>query len=439
MSDPQNPLLNSYGQAFEGVPTRADVIGATRLENTPLANRLEVKLPGNLIDAPPTLAFNRIREVKLPWADLLEAMASNADGAANGIFPLRAYFERSWWNEEGVRPDQQQITQAMTNGWLILLPDAAGGRSFFRYAGADSPPERLERGIVLRNAFSGRYYLIETAGEPLPDVRTPGGYIAFWDKHVEAATLVFASEDDVGRGQTVFRELDLRAVYIERRYRELVELQRVVRSVSATASKALEEIIAMGRGVDLNFEALEAVQARYISIRLNPYRIRRDLQQLKRQAEKMKYILFLEDEPGMAPSGEPVADGEAPTFKKTFTFPNGRPNTVYAGELYTSKKEDIKYTVKHSKSTVGNFFGRVGFALTQFFAGTDEKYESTWEEEKTAKDVTVYIKLDMSGDPLGECVEAYRAQRKQVHVLTENSVGLRVRRGLGAVHGDDAL
>ena len=422
-SNPRNRLRHFHGQILEGVPTRADVIGATRLENTPLANRLDIQLPGNLIDAPPTLAFNRVREVRLPWADLLEAMAGNTDGAVNGIFPLRAYFERSWWNEEGVRPNQQQIAQAMTNGWLIFLPDAAG-RSFFRYAGTVNPPEKIESGVVLRNAFNGRYYRLETTGEPLPDIRTPSGYIAFWDQHVEAATLVFASEDELGRGQTAFRELDLRAIYIERRYRELVELQRVVRSVSATASKALEEIIAMGRGADLNFEALEAVQARYISIRLNPYRIRRDLQQLKRQAQKMGYILFLEDESGMVPSGEPVPDGEAPRFKKTFKFPNDKEDTVYSGELYTSEQIEVEYYVKHRKSTVGNFFGRIGYAFAQFFAGTDEKYESTWEEEKqTHEKVTKYTRVDMSSDPLGECVEAYRAQGKEVHVLTETPSG----------------
>lgn len=429
------------------VPRRLDLLGDAVADNGKLATSLEMNLPGGLEKAPPTLAFDRVREVSLPWAQLVEQMSHNPDGAMSPMAPLRFYFERSWWGKECDKPSADNLRKLAEDGLVIILPIPAdapttGPAGFFEYGEVAGEKDTrvvkgtpVEKGVILRHGVSGRYYLIETtdpaaaatseaepAADPNADILTQEGYLDFWAKRADAATVVFASEAELENSQTKFEELDLRAIYIERRYRELKIMQEIVQKTSATAVKTLDSILESSVGPDLNFEAIDAVQSRYVSIRLGPSRIRRNLLQLKRQAAQMGYLLFLGDEPGMKKNEQKSADLQIPVYEMTVTFPDNEKRTVAAGELYTTFKRTCTYTVTHKKSIVRNIGEGIAYGFRRLFGGSDEKPKTTYKETK-AKVVKDYTKVDTLTDPLSKRVMAYRAEEREVHVFTETPSG----------------
>ena len=395
LNETNAPDGTPIGTVLDPVPHRLDILGGAAAENDELAARLDMNLPGRLADAPPTLAFDRVREVNLPWAELVEAMSRNEDGLVSTTAPLRSYFERSWWGEDRATPSAADLAELFEDG-LIVVVWASGEDQpdnpllFWNYAEDDkgaAKGEPLASGIVLRHAISGRYYLIGTTsdgnGETEPSagpdlaktLATPKGYADFWDNRADEATMVFAAEADVVGSQTVYDELDLRAVYIERRFRELKVMQEIVTAASAKAAGALDGILELGAGTDLNFEAMDAVQARYVSIRLGPYRIRRNLLQLKRQAAQMGYLLFLGDEPGMRVITA-AADGNPEVVGMKVKFPDGNDKDVLAGELYTTFKRQCSYTVTHKKSIMRNVGESIVYGFKRLFGGRTEKQDN---------------------------------------------------------------
>ncbi len=415
---------------FESIPRRAEIMGGSNTDNTALATRLEMNLPGSLADAPPTLAFDRVREVDLPWAALIEAMSRDTDGAMTGTAPLRSYFERSWWDGDRPKPAAEDLQKLVDDGLITVLPGSGdNAATFFSYGEVTEDDKTVPKGepvaagIVLRHGVSGRCYLIETTEEDgkAKDIATPEGYADFWENRAEAATMVFASEADVADSQTRFEELDLRAIYIERRFRELKIMQEVVTAASAKAAGALDGILEQGAGPDLNFEAMDAVQARYVSIRLGPYRIRRSLLQLKRQAAQMGYLLFLGDEPEMKVI-TPATDGEPAVYGMSVAFPDGENKDVLAGELYTTFKRQCAYTVTHEKSIVRNIGESIVYGFKRLFGGKTEKRTTTYTETKS-RIVKDYRKVDTATDPLSKRALEYRVQGREVFVFNETPAG----------------
>lgn len=443
----QNGPLGTTG--FDPVPHRLEIIGGSSASNTELSTRLDMRLPGDLSDAPPTLAFDRIREVNLPWAQLVEEMSRHADGAMASTAPLRAYFERSWWGEDRAKPSPEDLQKLAEDGLITVLPRPADAPAtdpvtFFEYGEVmegDKLVEKgtpLENGIVLRHGVSGRSYLIETTtgDDPTEDapqpILTPEGYADFWENKADTAVMVFAAEDAVAGSQTAYEELDLRAIYIERRYQELKVMQEVVRKASAKAAGALDALLDLGVGADLNFEVMDTVQARYVSIRLGPHRIKRSLMQLKRQAAQMGYLLFLGDEPGMK-EVPPTVEGELPTYVMNVTFPDKSTKDVAAGELYTTFKRSCKYTVTHQKSIIRNIGEGIAYGFKRFFGGKAEKPKTTYTETKS-KVVKDYRKVDTLTDPLSQRVMEYRSGGREVFVFNETPSGYLTDDGMSLVN-----
>ena len=421
MSDAESQT--SFGRTFfEPIPLRSEVLGQSTSENAALADRLDIGLPGELENAPPTLSFDRLREIDLPWRKLIEDMGRNQDAKATSVSPLRSYFERSWWGDDRDEPAPALLSELVQDGLLLVIPGSPEAPVLVEYAGAGNVGSPIEAGVVLRNGVSGRYYLIETRDDETPELSTTEGYTRFWEEQVEGAALVFLADDDLETSQTAYEDLNLRAIHIERRYRELREMERVVRLVSQKAGATLEEIIEEGRTADLSFEGLEAVQSRYISIRLNPYRIQRNLRQLKRQAAQMGYLLFLGDEPGMAKVDGSDANGELPAYQMKTTFPDGKETSVVAGELYTTFKRKCTYTVAHKKSVVRNFGENVAYGFKRFFGGRAEKPKKTYQIPK-AKIVKDYKKVDTLTDPLTAKVMAFQDLGREVYVFNETPAG----------------
>ena len=430
MNEAHDQYMAADASIFESIPRRADILGGSNTGNTALATRLEMNLPGSLADAPPTLAFDRVREVDLPWAALIEAMGRHKDGAMTGTAPLRSYFERSWWSEDRPKPAAEDLQKLVDDGLITILPGSGdNAATFFSYGEVTEDDKTVPKGepvtagIVLRHGVSGRHYLIETTEEDgkAGDVATPEGYADFWENRAEAATMVFASEADVADSQTRFEELDLRAIFIERRFRELKIMQEVVTAASAKAAGALDGILEQGAGPDLNFEAMDAVQARYVSIRLGPYRIRRSLLQLKRQAAQMGYLLFLGDEPDMRVT-TPATDGEPAVYGMSVKFPDGEDKDVLAGELYTTFRRQCAYTVTHEKSIVRNIGESIVYGFKRLFGGKTEKRTTTYSETRS-KIVKDYRKVDTATDPLSKRALEYRAQGREVFVFNETPAG----------------
>jgi len=409
-------------QMLEGVPLRSEVLGQSTQENAALANRLEIGLPKDLDQAPPTLAFDRLREIKLPWPDLIRDMNRNRDAQMTSVGPLRSHFEMSWWGEDRANPKAEDIAELIADGMMQVLPAQADAPQLVQVEGDDNHAVPLQAGVVFRNGLSGRYYLVQTATDATPDLASPEGYVNFWNTEVEGVELVFRDDDDLANCQTAYQELNLRAIHIERRYRELREMERVVRLVSQKAGATLEEIIEEGRSADLSFEGLEAVQSRYISIRMNPYRIQRSLRQLKRQAAQMGFLLYLGDEPGMSLVPGSDKGGELPVYKMTVTFPNGQKRDVYAGELYTTFVRQCAYAVTHKKAVVHNVVEGVVHFFKRAFVGHSEKPKTTYKVRRV-KLVKDYKRVDTLTDPLTEKVRAYQEEDREVYVFNETPAG----------------
>ncbi|MEO1000558.1 MAG: hypothetical protein AAFW69_08170, partial [Pseudomonadota bacterium] len=294
------PGAAGYLTPAGALPTRRELLRQDRTENPELYERLSLGMPADLENTPPTLAFDRVREVELPWPELMQGMAEIGGGAMNPTTALRSHFEESWWGETREAPTPEALAALAAEGSLVVLPEVlpegeVPTRAFHRHVrvtedgkGKDTAVPIAE-GVILEDAISGRYYLIAIEGETptLEMLTTTEGYQRFWAESAEAAMVVGESAEAALTTQTVYRALDMRAIYIERRYKELRIFEEVAKAIDTKVGGALDGLLELGMGRDLDFAAFEKVQERYVNARLAPDRIKRELLQLKRQADEM--------------------------------------------------------------------------------------------------------------------------------------------------------
>lgn len=414
----------------ERLPSRSELLWKDRTDNPELIGRLTLRGPADLDHVPPTLAFNRLREVSLPWDELMAEMAKIGGGTGGASRALQRYFETSWWTEPENAPSQEQLQALFADGNVIVLPEElpegqVTAHAFHRHERVKKPKEEdkpqewedkaapVTEGVILRDAISGRHYLIATY-DPVTDpaaLQTPEGYVAFWQDNVSAAMVIGASAEEALGSFSSYEELDLRAVFIERRYDELMVFKEVADAIDTKVAGALDSLLELGMGRDLDFSAFEAVQERYVNARLGPERIERELKQLKRQAQDMGYLLFLPGEPNM-----------------TLTFPDKTTTTAVAGDLYRLTSKKCEWTVWYPKAIAGNFFEDAWFGIKRFFGGAKERPTKDWPDPKSDW-FDDYEKVDTWTDKLAQTVQAYRSEQKQVFVFEETPAGYVTRDG----------
>jgi hypothetical protein len=198
-----------------------------------LARWLDIKTPEDAVKAPPILAFQRKREVEIPWGQRAPAEA------------LRAHFESSW----GLQPDADWPTLSAQLK-LMLVPVGAPPAKVLELftanpAQADKPAS-VKSGIALREGASGRLYLLKGREAPLTaqDFETEDSYRALWQqKKVGEIELAFATVAEASRFFTAYEEIDLRPAAICRRYKDLAaQLELVQTTLNAVRGERREKI-----------------------------------------------------------------------------------------------------------------------------------------------------------------------------------------------------
>ncbi|MBY8974202.1 hypothetical protein KHP62_00185 [Rhodobacteraceae bacterium NNCM2] len=415
---------------IDAVPRRREVIGDVNDGANALANRLELDVPEDLTTVPPTLAFNRVREVALPWVELIEQMSAPGGAATGAGGAMRSYFERSWWGEDRAEPTAEDIAALIADGliWVLPVPDEQSDAvpAFHTYTEVTEEKDGkttvkpsaapLTAGLVLRHGISGRYYLVtdsypeREADTPHP-ITTPDGYVTFWAAHFIGVEVVFTSPAEAAGNQTRFEYLDMRATFIERRFQELKILEDVSNKTSTRASKAMDALIEAPE-VELDFTAIEEVQSQFVEARLGPYRIQRQLRQLQRMAADMGYVLFLGGEKG-----------------QELEFPDGSKKTAAPGTLYATYKRQCAYTVSHKKSVVQVVGNAISWAFSRVFGGKTKKVTTTYTETRS-KVVKDYREVDTLTDPLSQSAGRYRDAGNEVFVFNETPSGYQTNDGI---------
>lgn len=434
----QDPPMPSQMEFGGELPTRDELLHQERTLNPILAEQLSLRPPADLENVPPTLAFNRVRQIAVPWPELMQAMSQIGESTMGATRALRNYFEESWWGEARPAPTDDDISALFDAGLIVTLPeDVAEGatpkHSFHYYTQKREPkPEKppifdvlramqylvnkegeldilvddakpLTEGVVMIDAISGRAYLIETEAPftDLASLRTAEGYVRFWEEFAESAMVIGRDFDGAIEAQSHYQEVDLRAPYIERRYAELKVFEEVAKAIDEKVKGALDGLLELGLGRELDFSQFEAVQERYVNARLGPERIERMLRLLKKQALSMNYRLFLGDEPD-----------------KTLTFPDGTSHTAEAGHLYKTITRQCNWTVSYKKSIVRNAAEGFWYGVKRVFGGAEEKPTKTWTKPKSAP-VRDYERVDTLTDPLAEKVRIFEEAGREVFVFDE--------------------
>jgi hypothetical protein len=290
--------------------SRSDEAASTSLEK--LQRFLMVDPPGMPHESPPVFSFKRKREVRLPWRDIV---GPGQEQRPASITAMRDYFQLSW----GLDPDGT-ITQPFLSSIIAkddahkheqMIGDLDAEQPEPSYRATPSPAYRtrfigdlknpvdateLSTGIVFRHGLSRRRYWVRPRqGETLTiqDFTEPARYEASWEK-IDGFDLVFDSPDDAKRYYTNFEELDLRPVYIERRFKELDLMLGLARTVDeqvpALSTDTLKQLLEAGA----DLAEVDAVYQRFLRLRMTRYDVERAIDRLVTFAADLGFVLSLE-------------------------------------------------------------------------------------------------------------------------------------------------
>lgn len=287
---------------------------------------LQIRQPDDVAKNPPILAFQRKREVEIPWGDIADGNDADARGNA-AIAAVRDYFEKSW--DMDIRKENcWPLLDSKVDPWPIKqIPKTAPNIEppFFRgQFDAKVPPDPLS-GFVIRHGSSGRlYHLVEASGKTLTpeDFQSFEKYCDAWQK-VDGIELVFEKKEDAASfGYTSFEEIDLRPPIIQRRYEELKILRDFALKVKDKVEKAtdgmVDALIKTGSA-----QELEPLQDRVLRLEINASDVQRQIDRLVSDAGRLGFLLCLEDKP---------ADSKTKTRE------------LKAGRLYTTYRRTACWT-----------------------------------------------------------------------------------------------
>lgn len=340
-----------------------------------LLDRLEIRPPEDLATAPPVLAFQRKREVEIPWGGISDGV----DGASNAsLAAIREYLppvlNTDPDNPSGVR----QLVKGPQKPDSSIKPYGVY-RTNFEALPKPAASDKLETGFVIQHGPSGRLYLLlEATDETLTpqDFETPEKYNDAWQRKIEGIELVFESAEDAATYYTQFEEIDLRPTLIQRRYEELRILLGFAKTVKDKVAKVTGDRI--DRALDsTNAEELEQLQTRILRLEIGEYDVQRRIDRLVSDAGRLGYLLATKA--GKAP------DGKTP---------------LEEGKLYTTSKRTACWTEVHRR------FLRKARKVRR------ERIETVYEEIDTRKDI------------LADTCAKKRSGGYEVYVFAQSPIGL---------------
>lgn len=417
----------------EPVPTRQDVLGEASAENRILAQKLDLLLPTGLDTAPPTLSFDRLRDVPIRWKQVLSTIAADPEMPASGA-ALRMFFETAWFGGPLETVTQAKVTQVLEmNGAFVLSPPEDPEKNppkvYYR-SGEDDASVAVTTGAVLRHGKSGRLYLVEGPAQPEPkDSATdasetgpsapvlftdPDSYLAFWTSHAVTLHLLADSQAEVSKLVSAYEEIDMRAQFIERRYAELKVLKDIADAKAANAEATLTGL-KTDTTLLLDPDQMAQFEPLYLEAKLEPYRIDQQLRKLKEDSASMGYVLFI---------------GNAATVAET--VPNGSDITAEDGKLYTTRRRKATWTVREERTVLeraGNLVGETLRTILNPFHTPNVARLQRYKFRRESRVVTDYIPVDTGFDPMIIRSFELESEGVQVFVCRETPAGYQTEDG----------
>lgn len=380
-----------------------------------VSDRLKLHPMGDIENAPPTLSFDRPRTIALPWADLAATTATTAKKSLErATDTLRADLEASWGYDPNLPRTKEDVKNILADGLLVTQEKKDDGPLRFmplQEEGGGTFPDKI--GVFAKHN-SGRWYRLLAENDlVIENFNSSELYKAAWES-VIGLELVKDTYAEVPSEATSTEYIDLRAPFIETRYKELVLLRNIA-AASYSAAKATFDKAAS----ELN--ATEEDKQNYISAANELDRLEQSLKTLARQASEMGYTIFVEPVPTYktvkdADGKDVLAAVQVPAITITLRTVDAAgkespPKTEPAvfGKLYRRTVESRTYTPTHTVfSVVGWLFPRVR--------------RRTISLPPVTQNINVHVEVDTLREPHRERIAELTADQFEVHVcsLTDN-------------------
>ena len=390
-------------------------------------SRLALRPMGGIDKAPPTLSFDRPREIRLPWADFAKSTRTDAEQSlASAADALKAYFEESWGLQPQSARSKAEVENILATGRLATqsLKEDGGGRFVPLQAdeAAESGTDYADGTDVFAQHSSGRWYRLLSDGElAIESFTTKDLYKAAWASVVGIELVTDTAAGEAASTPTSLERIDLRAPFIEARYKELALLRNIAAAANAAAKAAYEAAATEMRVTDEH-------KQNYFATARELEQFEQALNLLARQASEMGYTLFVEP----IPKYKLVQDAEGnevlattPTAGPVITMRpieddgsvgDSAKKAAEFGRLYRRTVEQRSYTPTQTVfDVVGWLFPRIR--------------RRTIKLPKVTQSFDVHVEVDTLREPHRERIEELRALGLDVHVCTLTDHGYETESG----------
>jgi hypothetical protein len=388
-----------------------------------LRNALIIGAPSTPENTPPSLTFERKRDVEIPWRDIFSGVETGIDESVEAI---RLDLEQSvgkggktlefmddadvaalapYYAVLGAPGPDPQVTDAPA-------PLKAYRPKFANPTPAEPPPaepppdivvtpEEIPAGVIFRHGSGRVYLLLPVEGETLSldDFANAAVYADAWNRKIAGTELVYLDSAEVGAGASEFEEIDLAARVIESKFKELLELRNYQKTLDEKAAEVIDQMLTNAVTNNLDLDEVERIQNKGLSIKMALHRIQMRIRRLTNQASDLGYVLFDEDQPAPA-------------------HPDNKGQPLEAGVLYEKYRRVAKWTTVNTVNRVIQQTLRILFVKVK-----TRRVVKQLVQQQHSRIVEDYRKVDTSRDLLADKVEALRAAGFQVSVFRSTPQG----------------
>jgi hypothetical protein len=384
-----------------------------------LRKALVIGAPSAPETTPPSLTFERKRDVEIPWRDVFTGIEL---GIRESVDAIRLDLERSvgkggkalelmddadaaalapYYAALGVAPADSENEGEQPPAPLTAYRPEFSDPPESGEATAASPPdiavsaEEISTGVIFRHGSGRVYRLLPVEGEALSpdDFATADVYAETWNRKIAGAELVYLDSADVAAGASEFEEIDLAARVIEAKFRELLELRDYQEALDTKAADVIDQMLTSAVQNNLDLDEVERIQSKGLKIKMSLHRINTRIKRLTNQASDLGYVLFDKDQPAPA-------------------HPDNKGQSLKAGVLYEKYRRVAKWT------TVSTVNRTIRETLRILFVNVEtRRVVAQRAQQQHSRVVDDYREVDTSRNLLAEKVAALRADGFHVHVL----------------------
>lgn len=399
--------------------------GNTQKLQQKLQESLAIGTPSQPDETPPSLFFERKRDIEIPWKKVFHGMQGPVEESVDA---LRIDLERSvGLRETPLDLLEQEDVDAVFKYYTEVDPGspapqeapqdpAAVFRSKFNYdaavPAADGKPATpasisvtgdpiKEKCIVFHHGSGRLYRLIPVEGQTLAvtDFQTLEAYFSAWTTKIGGLELVYSPEDAAEKHASEFEEIDFSARIIETKMNELLQLREFQKQVDTNSTNTIDSLLKGAVQAGLDLDEIERVQNKALQLKMAGYHIEKRIKRLIGQASELGYLLF-------------------DAVQQKVTLPDGKEVNVEAGTLYRKYQRIAKWT---TTETVSHTIRKVLHVL--FFKIPVERTIAETVQRQHSCVVDDYQVVDTSRDLLAEKVNKLRRQGLDVNVFRDTPQG----------------